>query len=125
MIYIKHRPGPTRSTRRSSRVIYLALDSDWRVLVWPPALEIATGLAASEVIGRSCFDLWPWLLACRHVLEQAQAGQVVYFRERLYSNRETKVVAPYSATLRPGLFGGVSAILEVWPQRSERATGPA
>ena len=86
-------------------------------------MEAATGRRASEVIGQNCFEVFPFLRGCRHLMEHAMDGREVRIEDKIYADIVTRIAAPYNVTIKPtgeGPTRGIVAIFEVWPSAGQR-----
>lgn len=77
----------------------LAFDCDCRYTVWNNAMERITGLSREEVLGKSAFDLFPFL---------KETGEDKYFYAALAGENSTSENRPYTVpkTSREGFFKG-------------------
>lgn len=76
----------TRWLGEETRQGFFATDTQFRVVVWNRWLELHSGHAAAEVVGRSLFDLYPEAVArgVREYYENALAGHVTVISHGLH-----------------------------------------
>jgi len=69
----------------------LAIDQDCRYTVWNPAMERMSGVSRQDVIGRSAFEVFPFLkqIGEDQLFYAALAGETVSSKDRLYAIPET------------------------------------
>jgi PAS domain S-box-containing protein len=67
----------------------LAFDRECRFTIWNPALERASGYAEAEMLGRSAFEVFPFLRETRddQLFQQALAGRTAVARDRPHVDR--------------------------------------
>jgi PAS domain S-box-containing protein len=75
----------------------LAFDRDYRFIGWNKAMELISGINRQDVLGRSAFEIFPFL---------EKTGEDKYFREALAGRSATSENRPYAVpqTGREGFF---------------------
>ena len=86
-----------RSLVASSQDGIVAYDTDLRFTIWNPAMERTSGLRSEEVLGRTVFEVFPFL---------EEVGEADAFRDAAGGKATTRTDIPYSVpqTDRSGYF---------------------
>ncbi len=107
-----------------------AFDREYRYTVWNPALERITGLSKLQVLGKSAFDVFPFLQNEEEgkFYRDALTGETVVAWDRTYTvpgtGRQTIVEAHFSPLLNQSgnIIGGLAILRDVTDRkRAEEA----
>jgi len=98
-----------------------AFDREYRYTVWNPALERITGLSKLQVLGKSAFDVFPFLQNDEEgrFYRDALAGETVVAWDRLYTVQETGKQTIVEAHFSPlldqsgSIIGGLAILRDV------------
>jgi PAS domain S-box-containing protein len=112
----------------------LAFDRDCRYTVWNKAMELVTGLSREEVLGRSAFDLFPFLKETGEdkCYYSALAGESSTSEKRPYTIPETSREGFFKAYYSPlfnlqnEVVGGIAVVHDITERkRAEEAVQKA
>jgi PAS domain S-box-containing protein len=121
---LRESEGFTREIISSAREGIVVYDQELRYRVWNPAMEVATGLRASEVIGKRALDLFPHLQeqGVDTLLQRALAGETLVAPDFRFDLPHVRKSGWASAIYGPhrnarGEIVGVTAVIRDVTQR--------
>jgi PAS domain S-box-containing protein len=103
----------------------LAFDRECRYTFWNRAMERISGLSAGEVLGRSAFEVFPFLteIGEDHYFHRALAGEEVWSQGRRYTVPGPRRTGYFDASYGPlrdeagDILGGVAIVRDVTEQK--------
>jgi PAS domain S-box-containing protein len=107
----------------------MAFDLAYRYTVWNPAMERITGLARQAVLGRSAFEVFPFLreIGQDRFFDQALAGETVVTTDRPYRVPETGRAGFFESQYAPirdeagAIIGGLGVIHDITARKQAEA----
>ncbi|HEX9990682.1 MAG TPA: PAS domain S-box protein [Chloroflexia bacterium] len=101
-----------------------AFDRNCCYTVWNPGMEAISGISKGETLGRSAFEIFPFLMDTgeEHFFHSALEGKNLVARDRIYSEPETYQERFYEAHYSPvyGGSGDVVGGIAILHETSER-----
>jgi PAS domain S-box-containing protein len=93
-----------------------AFDRDLRVIAWNRAMQLISGFGHDQVIGRSVFEIFPFLRETDHSVSAVLEGEEVVSQNHPYGPSATGVFESRYSSLRDDedrIIGGIAVITDI------------